>query len=455
MPIGRSFTLDLMMTPEQRLRLFERVWWLVRNRHIFIADFWNSATATNGCVAAGRAGGYFHVNWNGDVSPCVFFPYSPVNVKDVFARGGTLDDVWAHPFFADIRSWQRDYGYREANEACPDCGNWLAPCIIRDHHSDFLELVRRHEPAPTRRGRARRPRRPRVPRGARAVRAGARGPDRPGVARALRAGEGHAARPDEAALGEPAWARSDTIGAHGPPGAAGCALAVLGLLPPCAARALRRGRAGRQPAATRVTQEHRYRLSAAIRPLLFWVGAKNVGGARIVWRPTEEGGRATSCCSGPTPPGRPRRINRWGWVREDADASGATMFGVMNRSEDDSLDQAASLRASRPRPRQGRLSLQDDPRPRRRGGARAEATTVYAPQDFTFRQLEDLLRFADEAKPVAARPDGRAAPGDAPRPAVRPGRPRRRGGRGGPRSGNGGADAPQGAVHLQRRDSTT
>jgi len=149
MPIGRSFTLDLMMTPEQRVRLFERVWWLVRNRHIFIADFWNSATATNGCLAAGRAGGYFHVNWNGDVSPCVFFPYSPVNVRDVFARGGTLDEVWAHPFFADIRRWQRDYGYRESHEPCPDCGNWLAPCIIRDHHADFMELVRRHEPAPT------------------------------------------------------------------------------------------------------------------------------------------------------------------------------------------------------------------------------------------------------------------------------------------------------------------
>jgi MoaA/NifB/PqqE/SkfB family radical SAM enzyme len=149
MPIGRSFTLDLMMTPQQRLRLFERVWWLVRNRHVFIADFWNSATATNGCVAAGRAGGYFYVNWNGDVSPCVFFPYSPVNVRDVFAGGGTLDDVWAHPFFADIRRWQREYGYRETSEPCPDCGNWLAPCIIRDHHATFLELVRRHEPTPT------------------------------------------------------------------------------------------------------------------------------------------------------------------------------------------------------------------------------------------------------------------------------------------------------------------
>ncbi|MGD8898136.1 MAG: radical SAM protein, partial [Acidobacteriota bacterium] len=65
MPIGRAFTLDLMMTPEQRFTLFDRVWSLIRERHVFIADFWNSATASNGCLAGGRAGGYFHVNWNG------------------------------------------------------------------------------------------------------------------------------------------------------------------------------------------------------------------------------------------------------------------------------------------------------------------------------------------------------------------------------------------------------
>jgi hypothetical protein len=70
-------------------------------------------------------------------------------VRDVFARGGSLDEVWAHPFFADIRRWQREYGYRENGEPCPDCGNWLAPCIIRDHHAAFQELVRRHQPAPT------------------------------------------------------------------------------------------------------------------------------------------------------------------------------------------------------------------------------------------------------------------------------------------------------------------
>ena len=149
MPIGRSFTLDLMMTAEQRFRLYERSWSLIRDRHLFLVDFWNGATGSNGCLAAGRAGGYFHLGWSGDVSPCVFLPYSPLNIKDVYARGGTLDEVWGHPFFADIRRWQREYGYREPQEACPDCGNWIAPCLIRDHHDDFMRIMERHEARPT------------------------------------------------------------------------------------------------------------------------------------------------------------------------------------------------------------------------------------------------------------------------------------------------------------------
>ena len=149
MPIGRSFTLELMMTAEQRFRLWQRSWSLIRERHLFIVDFWNGATGSNGCLAAGRSGGYFHVNWNGDVSPCVFFPYSPVNIREVYTRGGSLDEVWAQPFFADIRKWQRDYAYRESHEPCPDCRNWIAPCLIRDHHVDFLRIMRSHDARPT------------------------------------------------------------------------------------------------------------------------------------------------------------------------------------------------------------------------------------------------------------------------------------------------------------------
>ena len=145
MPIGRVFTLDLMLTPEQRLRLYERVWSLTRERHYPIVDFWNSATLSDGCLAAGRAGGYFHVNWNGDVSPCVFFPYAARNINEIFRDGRTLDELWTDPFFADIRQWQRQYGYREAHEHCNGaCGNWMAPCIIRDRHADFMKIMGDH-----------------------------------------------------------------------------------------------------------------------------------------------------------------------------------------------------------------------------------------------------------------------------------------------------------------------
>jgi hypothetical protein len=149
MPIGRSFTLDLMISPEQRVKLFRRVWHLVKQERLFLADFWASATATNGCVAGGRSGGYFYIDWNGAVSPCVFMPYAPLNIHDVYAEGKTLDDVWEHEFFASIRGWQRDYGYRENGERYDGGGNWIRPCLIRDHHASCRELIDEHHPKPT------------------------------------------------------------------------------------------------------------------------------------------------------------------------------------------------------------------------------------------------------------------------------------------------------------------
>ena len=142
MPIGRSYTLDLMPTPEQRLWMWKRAWEIIKKRKIFLADFWNHATLSNGCIAAGRTrgGGYLYIDWNGAVTPCVFVPYSPVNINDIYAQGGNLNAVWANPFFADIRSWQKSYIQSK--------GNWLAPCLNRDHHSVLSELIARHEPEP-------------------------------------------------------------------------------------------------------------------------------------------------------------------------------------------------------------------------------------------------------------------------------------------------------------------
>jgi hypothetical protein len=183
-------------------------------------------------------------------------------------------------------------------------------------------------------------------------------------------------------------------------------LSVTTTLPVAAAELTPEG----HPAAA-VTAERRYRLSAAIRPFLFWIGRDNVGGARVVWRADGDGRKGYELLLGSDPARAPRRINRWGWTREDADPSGATMLGVMNRSEDDSLDQA---KATLGRGRDGYFFKMNRARVEH-GVARAEATTVFAPVDFTFRQLDDLLRLVEETKPMP-RVRARALP-----PGTRPG----------------------------------
>ncbi len=142
MPIGRSFTLDLMPTPEQRVWMWQRTWEIIRQRNLFLADFWNHGTLSDGCVSGGRArgGGYFYIDWNGAITPCVFVPYSPLNIKDVYAKGGTLNDIWSTPFFSSIRDWQENY--RNTKD------NWLAPCINRDHHAQLQRLMIQYEPDP-------------------------------------------------------------------------------------------------------------------------------------------------------------------------------------------------------------------------------------------------------------------------------------------------------------------
>ncbi len=144
MPIGRGYTLDLLPTPEQRLWMWKRTWQTVRERKIMIADFWNSGTASNGCIAAGR--NYLYIDWNGKVMPCVFTPYSPVNILDVYREGGTLDDVFDQPYFQAIRKWQEEYALEK--ERPEEYGNWLLPCQIRDHHKVGRELIDKYHAVP-------------------------------------------------------------------------------------------------------------------------------------------------------------------------------------------------------------------------------------------------------------------------------------------------------------------
>lgn len=143
MPIGRSVSLNLMPTPQQRLWMWHKSWELIREKSYFLADFWNHGTVCDGCLSAGSdtGGGYFYIDWNGTVSPCVFMPYSPVNINEAYQRGQTLNDVWKEPFFASLRDWQKTY--KDGN------GNWLMPCPIRDHHADLRKMIAVHQPEPS------------------------------------------------------------------------------------------------------------------------------------------------------------------------------------------------------------------------------------------------------------------------------------------------------------------
>lgn len=166
------------------------------------------------------------------------------------------------------------------------------------------------------------------------------------------------------------------------------------------------------PLAMRVKQQHHYRLSAAIRPLLFWVGARNVGDAHIVWRDQEGGRKGYELLLGSDPARAPRHINRWGFVREDAGPTGAIMLGVMNRSEDDNLTSAQAKMAQEAK--EGRFLFKMITASLNGNEARAENLVVYAPIDYTFLQLEGLQRYVESTRPPPRVRTGRLPQGTHP-----------------------------------------
>ncbi len=145
MPIGRGIDLEYLVTPEQRLHMYQRGRLINEVRGYNYIDFWNNGYMSYGCIAAGRKGGYLYIEWNGNVTPCVFIPYSPVNICDIYRNGGNLDVVLESQYFSDIRNWQKSYGYLK-NRA--DVKNRIMPCFIRDHHQEFYEITSKYPVKP-------------------------------------------------------------------------------------------------------------------------------------------------------------------------------------------------------------------------------------------------------------------------------------------------------------------
>jgi hypothetical protein len=77
-----------------------------------------------------------------------------------------------------------------------------------------------------------------------------------------------------------------------------------------------------------------------VRPLLFWIRKSNVGDGRITWRTGPNGTVGYELLVGTDPARTPRRINRWGYLREEAARQGAIVFGVMSQSDEQSIADA-------------------------------------------------------------------------------------------------------------------
>jgi MoaA/NifB/PqqE/SkfB family radical SAM enzyme len=142
MPIGRSHTLDLMVTEEQRLMMWQKERDLI-DRGLFIVDFWNCGTVSNGCISAGKDGnGYLYIDWNGNVFPCVFNPYYTHNIVDIYQNGGDLNTALNTPFMETIRQWHHSY----ILDKPPDrWGNILRQCAIRDHFRMMRRTIELHQ----------------------------------------------------------------------------------------------------------------------------------------------------------------------------------------------------------------------------------------------------------------------------------------------------------------------
>jgi hypothetical protein len=170
--------------------------------------------------------------------------------------------------------------------------------------------------------------------------------------------------------------------------AAGCAL-VIGVL----GAGVGTGVAAPEPAYLRSEvplerrdANHLYRIVGKVRPLFFWVGADDVGGARITWR----GGKnkqSVALLIGSDPQRAPRGVNEWGYIREDVGNDSTTVFGIRTVTDGESPDEVETRRTEPGR--MAELGVLCSTVSRREAASRT--TTVYVDRDATYRDIDRVL----------------------------------------------------------------
>lgn len=136
MPIGRGkAAFEMMPSPVQRVQLYRKWEELMAKKKYPVADFWNSGVLVGGCIAYGRHGGYVYIDWNGNIMPCVFVPYTINNIKTLYAENKTIGNALQASMMKNGREWQNKTQRDEHK------GNLLMPCSIRDHYDNFKKQI--------------------------------------------------------------------------------------------------------------------------------------------------------------------------------------------------------------------------------------------------------------------------------------------------------------------------
>ncbi len=123
MPVGSGAAAELLPTPEQRTKMYERIRAMRSTKSIFAMDFQNDAEYVGGCIAGGRR--YLHINARGDVEPCVFIHYSNANIREC-----TLLEALKSPIFMAYHKQQ------------PFNDNMLRPCPMLENPEKLRAMVR-------------------------------------------------------------------------------------------------------------------------------------------------------------------------------------------------------------------------------------------------------------------------------------------------------------------------
>jgi len=169
--------------------------------------------------------------------------------------------------------------------------------------------------------------------------------------------------------------------------------------------------AGPTGVTTGAVERHHYVIAARIRPLLvFWIGRSSVGDA-IVTRRLSPGEATYALLIGSDPDRAPRRINRWGYIREEIRGAEARLIGLMTESDEDSIEEAeANIRkqAHGDHPFKIIRATVDGEQ------AQSVVTSIGAPYDYSFRQLQTVLDLALRESPQGKPRTIRLPPGTRP-----------------------------------------